>query len=99
MVKGLLTKENMVIVTTEPQKEGFEIVAKDVLVKTVNDAMDAEYEAFVDEVVTEPLIANLPAPGKIVKETPLANLGATEYVLSNGVKVVIKPTDFCSRRN
>ncbi|MEZ3550796.1 MAG: insulinase family protein [Muribaculaceae bacterium] len=96
MVKGLLTKENMVIVTTEPQKEGFEIVAKDVLVKTVNDAMDAEYEAFVDEVVTEPLIANLPAPGKIVKETPLANLGATEYVLSNGVKVVIKPTDFAA---
>lgn len=93
-IPGLLTSENMVIVTSEPQKEGFEIVAKDVLVKTVTDAMAAQYEAYVDEVVTDPLIAKLPTPGKITAEKENAALGVKEFTLSNGVKVVVKPTDF-----
>lgn len=96
MIPNILTKENMVIVTTEPQKEGFEIVAKDVLVKTITDAMDAQYEAMADEKITEPLISKLPVPGKIVKSTENAKLGVKELVLSNGAKVVLKSTDFAA---
>ncbi len=90
----LLTDNNMVIVTTEPAKEGFKIVAEDVLVKTVTDAMHAQYEAFVDEVITDPLIAQLPKPGKIKSVTTDKKIGADVFTLSNGVKVVVKPTDF-----
>lgn len=93
-IQNLLTSENMVIVTAEPQKEGFEITGKEVLVKTVTDAMNAQYEAYVDEVITEPLIAQLPAPGKIVGTEENAALGIKTFTLSNGAKVVIKPTDF-----
>lgn len=96
IIPNILTTENMVVVTSEPQKEGFEIVAEDVMIKTITDAMSAQYEAYVDEVITDPLIAQLPAPGKIVKETADAALGTTEYVLSNGIKVVVKPTDFAA---
>lgn len=92
----LLTPNNMVIVTTEPQKEGFEIEAEDVMVQTVTDAMNAQYEAFVDEVITEPLIAKAPKAGKIVKSEENAEIGATTFSLSNGVKVVVKPTDFAA---
>ena len=93
-IKMLLTAENMVIVTAEPQKDGFEIVGKEVMVKTVSDAMNAEYEAYVDEVITEPLIAQLPAPGKITNVETNPQLGITTFTLSNGAKVVLKPTDF-----
>lgn len=96
MVAQLLTSENMVIVTTEPQKEGFEIVAEDVMVKTVTDAMNAQYEAFVDEKITDPLISSLPTPGSITSESDIVALGATEFKLSNGIKVVVKPTDFAA---
>lgn len=43
---------------------------------------------------SEPLIESLPAPGKIVSitENPLYN--TQEWTLSNGVKVVVKKTDF-----
>ncbi len=92
----LLTDQNMVIVTTEPAREGFEIVAEDVLVKTISDAMHAQYEAYVDEVITEPLIAHLPAPGKITGVTDDPALGAKVYTLSNGVKVIVKTTDFAA---
>ena len=95
-VAPLLTSENMVVVTSEPQKEGFEIVAQDVMLKTITDAMAAQYEAYVDEVITEPLIAQLPAPGKVTAVKDNAVTGAKEFTLSNGVKVVVKPTDFAA---
>jgi zinc protease len=36
----------------------------------------------------------LPTPGKIVSDTENAKLGTHELLLSNGVKVILKPTDF-----
>lgn len=93
---GLLTSENMVVVTSEPQKEGFEIVAEEVLVKTVTDAMGAQYEAFVDETVDEPLISKLPKPGKVKSVADNAALGFKTFKLSNGVEVVLKTTDFAA---
>lgn len=96
IIKQLLTSQNMVIVTAEPQKEGFEIVAEDVMVKTVTDAMNAQYEAFVDEVITEPLIANLPTPGKVVSQVSDNALGTETFTLSNGIKVMVKTTDFAA---
>lgn len=51
-------------------------------------------EAYKETLSNEPLIASLPAPGKITetKEDPL--FGATILTLSNGIKVVLKHTDF-----
>lgn len=95
-IVNLLTSNNMVVVTTEPQKEGFEIVAEDVMIKTINDAMTSDYEAYVDETVDEPLIAQLPAPGKIVSSATNAEYGYEEFTLSNGAKVVVKSTDFAA---
>jgi zinc protease len=40
------------------------------------------------------LIAEPPAPGNIVDESVDATLGLTRLTLSNGVKVILKPTDF-----
>ena len=76
-----------------PDNETTIVPVKEEVIKTVNDALNAEYEAYVDEVITDPLIEKLPAPGKIVscKE---GKFGTTEIELSNGAKVVLKPTDF-----
>lgn len=58
-------------------------------------AVDGEtIEAYKEEVKSEPLVENLPAPGKIVKTTQLPKWGATEWTLSNGARVIVKPTKF-----
>ena len=51
-------------------------------------------EPYKETLSNEPLISELPAPGKITesKEDPL--FGATVLTLSNGIKVVLKHTDF-----
>lgn len=41
-----------------------------------------------------PLLASLPKPGSILSTTPHPLLGTTEYVLSNGLRVLVKPTNF-----
>jgi zinc protease len=40
------------------------------------------------------LLESIPAPGAIAKTTAKENAGITEWELSNGVKVVLKPTTF-----
>ncbi len=82
---AILPDNGTQIIPTE--KEVADLIAK----------VDAEnIEAFVDEVKSEPLIEKLPAPGKIVAEKQLQQWGATEFTLSNGVKVIVKPTTFKS---
>ncbi|MCM1152884.1 MAG: insulinase family protein [Muribaculum sp.] len=90
----LLTPTNQVIIAAAP--EGVQLMTEEEGTSILNNALNAEYEAYVDEVITEPLIANLPAKGSVVKTEKNSALGTTTYYLSNGAKVVVKPTDFSS---
>ncbi|HSJ08989.1 MAG TPA: insulinase family protein, partial [Longimicrobiales bacterium] len=51
-------------------------------------------EPYQDVAVTVPLIARLPEPAAITEERTIEELGITEWRLANGVRVVLKPTDF-----
>ena len=90
----LVQPTNEVIVVCAP--EGQEMITETVAVNTVNNAFTAQYEAMKDEAITEPLIAKLPKAGKIKKTEANATLGTTEFTLSNGAKVIVKPTDFAN---
>jgi zinc protease len=48
----------------------------------------------VEKAIGTTLLARQPAPGSIVDETVDTKLGLTRLTLSNGVKVILKPTDF-----
>jgi zinc protease len=90
----MVTDDNRVVSVMLPEKEGIR-VPTEAEVREVMTSVDAEdIQPFVDEVKSEPLIENLPAPGKVVSTKELPQWGATEWTLSNGVKVVVKKTDF-----
>lgn len=94
MLPELITADNRVVWALLPEKEGVAIPTEEQLAAAMA-AVDAEtIEPHVDEMKTEPLIPALPAPGKITSETTLDQWGATEMILSNGVKVIVKPTNF-----
>ena len=93
-VKELVTPDNRVLLAFLPD-------AADGVYPTEKEFADAlasvdgeTIEAYKEEVKAEPLIPNLPKPGKIKKETTLSQWDATEWTLSNGVKVIVKPTKF-----
>jgi zinc protease len=50
--------------------------------------------AWTETVSEAPLVATAPAAGRVVEEKKVPELGVTEWKLSNGVRVVVKPTDF-----
>ena len=57
-------------------------------------ASGAPLDAYVDTVSTQPLLEPLPSPGSIATTSTNEPLGITEWLLSNGVRVVLKPTTF-----
>ncbi|MCH5227847.1 MAG: insulinase family protein [Muribaculaceae bacterium] len=93
-VTQLLTDQNIVVVSSAPQAEGFEIVSEDAMLSTLNNAIHAEYEALTEEKITDPLIEQILPAGKINSIEEDAKLKASVLTLSNGVKVLLKPTDF-----
>ncbi len=85
---------NRVVVVNAPQKPGAAPITTEQLAAALKDASGRPLSAYVDTVNTAPLLDPLPASGSIARETTAAALGITEWRLSNGVRVVLKPTDF-----
>ncbi len=50
--------------------------------------------AWVDSFKAEPLVGDLPTGAKVVKEKKNKRFDAIDLTLSNGIKVILKPTDF-----
>ena len=94
LFKAVENDSNMVILSFNNEKEGNVYPTQEGLLKAVADARAQQIEAYVDNVKDEPLITKLPKAGTIKKETKNALLGYTELELSNGVKVLLKQTDF-----
>lgn len=90
----LVTPDNRVVLVLLPEADGFPVPTPEEL-QAVMNAVDAEeIEAYVDEMRTDPFIPELPSPGTITSETTLEQWDAKELTLSNGVKVIVKPTKF-----
>ena len=90
----ILTAENQVIVISQPLNDNTNVIEEAEVIAALEATLGAEYEAYVDEVITDPLIAKFRAPGTIKSTKSNPAMGTTEFTLSNGVKVVLKTTDF-----
>lgn len=83
-----------VIVLEAPEKEGLAIPTSEDLLAIVADARLEHLTPYDDRVSDKPLLAAAPEPSRVVIEDSLAAIGVAEWTLANGVKVILKPTDF-----
>ena len=93
-VGEIITDKNLVFIMYGPDKDGFVVPSESEIESTVLAAQQKRYDAYQEEQVPATLMAALPAPGKIVSEKPYGKFGMTEIVLSNGMKVYVKSTDY-----
>ena len=77
-----------------PDKPGLVLPDETKLAAIIKAAPNKDLKAYVDNVTTAPLLEVLPTGGRVVKTTTKDAIGITEWELSNGVKVVLKPTTF-----
>ncbi len=92
--KEWFTDKNRFVVLTAPEKSGLVIPDETKLAAVIKNAANKDIKAYVDNVTTAALLDPLPAGGTVVKTTTRDAIGITEWELSNGVKVVFKPTTF-----
>jgi zinc protease len=94
LAKSSFTSENRVVLVAAPRKNDVKIPTKAQMLAVFDRAKAAKLVAYVDSTSDAPLIPQLPAPGKVVSERTLDSTGIIEWRLSNGARVLLKPTDF-----
>ncbi len=94
MAKDWITDQNRVVVVTGIEKEGIELPSKAELLSVLDEIDTESIEPYEDNVSEEGLMEETPAPGKVAATEKNETTGITELTLSNGVKVVVKETDF-----
>lgn len=88
------TDTNMVVISFNNEKEGAVYPTEEGLLKAIADVRAETLEPYVDNVKDEPLLSTLPKKGSIKSETENTKFGYKELTLSNGVKVILKQTDY-----
>lgn len=90
-----LTKENRAIVVTMPDKEGVKVPNRNEIIEWLESYDNVKVQPYIEEPVIEeslmarPRFANRLYGNKFIKE-----VGVTELSFPNGIKVVLKPTNF-----
>ena len=92
-VKGLMSDTNLVVMAMLPEKEGLTYPTDAEIAQLLTSVAAEDITAYEDKVSDEPLIAEEPAGGKVVKVKD-AQHGYKQLILSNGATVYLKSTDF-----
>ncbi|MEO0899379.1 MAG: insulinase family protein [Bacteroidota bacterium] len=92
--KSFIRDENMVVTITGIEKEGNDFPEKAEILEAIEEARALKIEAYTDNVASGPMMTETPEAGTVVSTQTMDNIGVTELTLSNGVKVVLKPTTF-----
>ena len=92
--QGWLTEQGRVITVAAPEKEGLATPTEEEVTAIFAAVAGKEIEPYVAEEVAEALLAEIPEGSAVVSEETMDTIGVTVWELENGVRVVLKPTDF-----
>lgn len=95
-VARLLTADTnrLVYVTGPVTPDASKLPAGKELLALVQSAERSEIKPYEEKLVQSNLLPVKPVPGRIISRKADAAMGVTEFQLSNGVTVTVKPTDF-----
>jgi len=89
-----ITENNMLVLITAQEKEGVRVPTEQEVAEIIKSVRSKKIEAYVDEVTDVPLLSEEPVPSAVIKKTENTGFGFTELTFGNGVKMILKPTDF-----
>jgi zinc protease len=91
---SFISDSNRDIIIMAPQKDSASLPDDATVNNWFNTVAITKLSPYEDQFKTEALISAKLIPGKIISENKVEKLGLTEFTLSNGLKVILKPTDF-----
>lgn len=94
LAKTIITNQNQVVTMFGPDKNTFKMPTNSSIENAILRAQKQHYTPYkTQNTLTERLITKLPKPGSIISERTY-KYGYTEFTLSNGLKVYVRPTNF-----
>ena len=94
IAQSLVTDENLIISFQAPVDESVILPSEEDALALLAAVYYETIEAPKEEAIRENLVETAPKAGKIKKTTYNETLGVTEWTLSNGLRVMVKPTTF-----
>ncbi len=92
MATTWMSSKDRVVMASGPARD--EMPKEKALLAVVDDVAKAKIDPYTEEAASESLMASAPEPGEITAKKKIDAIGTVEWTLSNGIKVVVKPTDF-----
>jgi zinc protease len=93
LAKQFITTENRAVVIMAPEKDKAKLPTEQQVLALIDNA-GKNLTAYVDKTLDKPLLPTLPVGGPVTSEKEIKDISVTEWTLRNGVKVVLKSTDF-----
>jgi zinc protease len=92
--KEWITDQNRVISLMAPDQPDIKVPTEEEIRGIIAAVEQEAVTAYVDKVTDKPLMPFEVTPSPVAKKGKNKTLGTTEWTFDNGVKVVMKPTDF-----
>ena len=89
-----LRERGRVVMANAPEKVDLETPTEEDIQGVFAAVADKEIAPYEDAAVDAPLLAVIPDGSPVVDEVVVEEVGVTAWTLENGVRVVLKPTDF-----
>jgi zinc protease len=90
----LISSSNRVIVVNGPENDHLKVLTEESVLALAKETDAMQLQPYEDQFASVKLMEAQPSAGSIVSEKRIESIGATELKLSNGAKVLLKPTDF-----
>ncbi|MDB4892737.1 MAG: peptidase domain protein [Gemmatimonadetes bacterium] len=94
LAKSSFTASNRVVLVAAPAKAEVKVPTSRAMLAVFDKAKGSKLTAFVDSTSDSPLVPTPPTPGKVVSERTIDGTDIIEWKLSNGARMLLKPTDF-----
>ncbi len=94
LANRFIRDDSRVVAVSAPEKDDIEVPDDGRLAATFKKVRALQVAAYDDKVPDLPLVESPPEPGRVTSESKIDDLGVVEWHLSNGVRVILRPTDF-----
>jgi len=93
LIKQWIKPTDRAVLVMAPEADKDKLITEKEIVALLNKPVD-NVTAYQDKVSNSPLLINEPKAGSVTDEKKYDAIGTTVLTLSNGAKVILKPTDF-----
>jgi zinc protease len=93
-LRQVISDKKIAIAIIGPQKDSIVYPESNKVLGLIKKTNEENIQPYIEKTIPSSLIQKLPKKGKIVKVTTDSKWGTTNWILSNGIQVILKKTDF-----